>query len=193
MKRMAPKLFCTTLLILLVTAALHVGSSKAVPQITYGYTCLSYIPASGANTRAATSKASWPSRTTPERSASSPICPAIPLPSPRWKSAVPLPAETTPIPAPRGPSARCPSTSVSPCRKTRLLTRTVVATCHPKCSEGSAFRFSNCGFLIFICPDLISSPAILSPCHRPPSSAPYTPPPNLSSPSTTTTPPNCPH
>ena len=45
MKRMAAKLFCTTLLILLVTAALNVGSSKAVPQITYGYTCLSYIPA----------------------------------------------------------------------------------------------------------------------------------------------------
>lgn len=46
MKPMALRLFFTTLLMLLVTAALNVGSSKAVPQITYGYTCVSYIPAS---------------------------------------------------------------------------------------------------------------------------------------------------
>jgi len=46
MRPLALKLCCTTLLLLLVTAAFNVGNSKAVPQITYGYTCVSYVPAS---------------------------------------------------------------------------------------------------------------------------------------------------
>jgi len=45
-KRIALRLFFTTLLILLLTTALDVGSTDAVPQVTYGYTCVSYIPAS---------------------------------------------------------------------------------------------------------------------------------------------------
>lgn len=45
MKRIAFKLFFTMILILLLTSALNVGASNAVPQVTYGYTCVSYIPA----------------------------------------------------------------------------------------------------------------------------------------------------
>lgn len=42
---MALRLSFTTLLILLLTSALNVGTTNALPQVTYGYTCVSYIPA----------------------------------------------------------------------------------------------------------------------------------------------------
>lgn len=45
MKRMALKFFLLTLLVLLLSTALDVRTTTANSQTTYGYTCVSYIPA----------------------------------------------------------------------------------------------------------------------------------------------------
>ena len=45
MTRMLVKFSAAALLVLLISASLDAPSSKANPQTTYGYTCVSYIPA----------------------------------------------------------------------------------------------------------------------------------------------------
>ena len=45
MKRIALKFFVLTLLVLLLSTALDLRTTKADSQTTYGYTCVSYIPA----------------------------------------------------------------------------------------------------------------------------------------------------
>lgn len=45
MTRMLVKFSVVALLVLLISASLDVPSSKANSQTTYGYTCVSYIPA----------------------------------------------------------------------------------------------------------------------------------------------------
>ena len=45
MKRIAPKLVFAASLILLLTSTMASDRSSAKSQITYGYTCVSYIPA----------------------------------------------------------------------------------------------------------------------------------------------------
>ena len=45
MKHFAFGYFFLTIAVFLVSAALDLHSTKAVPQTTYGYTCVSYVPA----------------------------------------------------------------------------------------------------------------------------------------------------
>jgi len=45
MKRFALRFFFLSATVCLISAALDLYSSKAAPQTTYGYTCVSYVPA----------------------------------------------------------------------------------------------------------------------------------------------------
>jgi hypothetical protein len=78
--------FCVlALLVLLVSAALDVPTTKATSQAAYGYTCVSYIPAEWGEFKGGNRQSGLTFRFETGRFASSPICTATPRRCPRWK------------------------------------------------------------------------------------------------------------